>query len=557
MFFVGAIVAGLYYAYAVEVLFASLIDVSARYRSCNDMHTVRLVFLVFQVIIIHCLVPWLLAFYIKTVWTSPGTVPPAYAEGELYPRRPADLDLLLVQEEVEQIGLLGESHDDWGSDIEEASAQIGQSTSSPSRPSSSPRVSTDQLLSIERSWCSRCDGWRPPRAHHCSVCNQCVLKMDHHCPWVANCVGFANYKFFLQFVGSAWITIIFVVIGMAEAGLAATSSSGTRESGRMLRGAQLAASATTGAIAAPTLDDTVSNSICESELHFRALSGESYAILVGFIFGISFSVALTMFVVLHSFLVCKAKTTIESAMDWPYSPYQLENVRADWRSILGPTWRHWLLPIAYTDPQYRGGLYYPVRFRQGNGRDSEDQFESGSEEDEPQQLQQVVVTDGPVSLEGSTPTNAASHPMRTAQAALADLHKLSAAAERAIARRTGGSVAAVTRPEPSEVHSRSRSLDNFTGAAAWDEGHGGNPEGQAPGQQARQAFLHRGHDDERVALTTCGANRLECSQSSSAAAGGAVGDGDSGFVRDGRLDPFGGGGGLYDDISLGDSDDSA
>lgn len=33
-------------------------------------------------------------------------------------------------------------------------------------------------------WCSKCNAAKPPRAHHCSVCRRCVLKMDHHCPWV-------------------------------------------------------------------------------------------------------------------------------------------------------------------------------------------------------------------------------------------------------------------------------------------------------------------------------------------------------------------------------------
>lgn len=52
----------------------------------------------------------------------------------------------------------------------------------------------------ESRYCKKCKARKPDRAHHCSTCGRCVLKMDHHCPWLATCVGLRNYKAFLLFL---------------------------------------------------------------------------------------------------------------------------------------------------------------------------------------------------------------------------------------------------------------------------------------------------------------------------------------------------------------------
>ncbi len=43
-------------------------------------------------------------------------------------------------------------------------------------------------------------------ASHCKYCNICILRRDHHCIWIGNCVGLQNNQYFLNFC--FWVLVI-------------------------------------------------------------------------------------------------------------------------------------------------------------------------------------------------------------------------------------------------------------------------------------------------------------------------------------------------------------
>ncbi|XP_031251175.1 probable protein S-acyltransferase 12 [Pistacia vera] len=262
---VAAIVAVSYYAVVVLTWGPQLLR--------GGVHS----FLALSIIIVfHVLLVMLVWSYILVVFWDPGSVPDNWTA-------------VLLEERLEA-GSSSRSSD-----------YAGPETLDSTRPFSD---GLDGGPSV--AYCDRCRNGKPPRCHHCSVCQRCVLKMDHHCVWVVNCVGARNYKFFLLFLLYTFLettmdTLVLLPSFIKFFGKAMNHSSSP---------------------------------------------GNLAIIFLAFVLNLAFSLSLLCFIVMHASLVSSNTTSIEvyekkRAVRWKYDIGRKKN----FEQVFGTKKALWFLPL--------------------------------------------------------------------------------------------------------------------------------------------------------------------------------------------------------------------
>ncbi|XP_029017140.1 palmitoyltransferase ZDHHC12-B-like isoform X2 [Betta splendens] len=81
-----------------------------------------------------------------------------------------------------------------------------------------PQTSTHRLRR-----CGFCLLQQPMRAKHCQTCKRCIRRFDHHCPWIENCVGERNHRWFVVYLLVQLLALLWA-LHIALSGISASDS---------------------------------------------------------------------------------------------------------------------------------------------------------------------------------------------------------------------------------------------------------------------------------------------------------------------------------------------
>ena len=59
---------------------------------------------------------------------------------------------------------------------------------------------SDQNSNSGNFFCGECKSYPPLRSGHCKQCKRCILRRDHHCPWMGTCIGLENHFNFIIYL---------------------------------------------------------------------------------------------------------------------------------------------------------------------------------------------------------------------------------------------------------------------------------------------------------------------------------------------------------------------
>ena len=186
-----------------------------------------------SILIFHKIITYIFLFlevysYIKTSIVNPGEISINnnkeiiefyYQVHEPLIKRALYIIEKKTPEVVKQI-ILGKTGNEISKDSEEQNEEIDSNNSDKDDYKFEPvscindkmKKIIEEKYKMKVSRCFNCYVIRPINSHHCCICHKCFLEQDHHCPWVNNCIGLFNKKFFLLFLFYGFIQIIYSFI---------------------------------------------------------------------------------------------------------------------------------------------------------------------------------------------------------------------------------------------------------------------------------------------------------------------------------------------------------